>query len=63
MRRGEKDGAQGKGGEGSVVEDENYKQNSKCEIQLSDVERVQRGSNVLESHRSLQEAPMWGGWG
>lgn len=49
MRRGEKDGAQGKGGEGSVVEDKNYKQNSKCETELSDAERVQRESNVLQS--------------
>lgn len=51
MRRGEKDGAQGKGGEGSVVEDKSYKQNSKCETELSDAERVQRESNVLQSHR------------
>lgn len=29
MSRGEEDGAQGKGGEGSVVEDKNYKQNFK----------------------------------
>lgn len=56
MRRGEKDGEQGKGGEGSAVEDKNYKQNSKCEIELSDAEQVQRESDVLESHRSLEEA-------
>lgn len=61
MRRGETDGAQGKGGERSVVEDKNYKQNSKCETELSDAERVQKESNVLQSHRSLQETRGGGG--